>query len=218
MYVSRNQQVQFRWILCPTPFDPLCSHLFINDVSTSGRCCHHRTDTGAVSPHYGMFIRTHGNKTNALWSHYIDIERAKECIVRYNSCATFTIAALCMVSCCISPCYSDTRAHFLSLAPSKLRLCSANRRAGYFSNLACDWLSIVWAYSEQERENGPRAPSQYRDDLSRYGDFHYKEKMIVRPSFLYNGNPHTAKTSSYWEGPLPWVDITSIKRLLTNSF
>ena len=23
------------------------------------------------------------------------------------------------------------------------------------SNLACDWLSIVWAYSEQEIENGP---------------------------------------------------------------
>ena len=39
----------------------------------------------------------------------------------------------------------------------KLRLCSANHRAGYFSNLACDWLSIVWAYSEQETENGPRS-------------------------------------------------------------
>ena len=25
----------------------------------------------------------------------------------------------------------------------------------YFSNPACDWLSIVWAYSEQETENGP---------------------------------------------------------------
>ena len=48
------------------------------------------------------------------------------------------------------------RARFLSLARNKLRLCSANHRAGYFSNLACDWLSIVWAYSEQETENGPR--------------------------------------------------------------
>ena len=46
-------------------------------------------------------------------------------------------------------------ARFLSLTQSKLRLCSANHRAGYFSNLACDWLSIVWAYSEQETENGP---------------------------------------------------------------
>ena len=50
----------------------------------------------------------------------------------------------------------NTRARFLSLALSKLRLCSVNHRAGYFSNLACDWLSIVWAYSEQEtEENGP---------------------------------------------------------------
>ena len=48
-----------------------------------------------------------------------------------------------------------TWARFLSLARSKLRLCSANHRAGYFSNLACDWLSIVWAYSGQETENGP---------------------------------------------------------------
>ena len=47
------------------------------------------------------------------------------------------------------------RARFVSLARGKLRLCSANHRAGYFSNLACDWLSIVWAYSEQETENGP---------------------------------------------------------------
>ena len=46
-------------------------------------------------------------------------------------------------------------ARFLSLARSKLRLCSANHRAGYVSNLACDWLSIVWTYSEQETENGP---------------------------------------------------------------
>ena len=51
------------------------------------------------------------------------------------------------------------RTRFLSLARSELRLCSANHRAGYFSNPACDWLSIVWAYYEQETENGPRWPS-----------------------------------------------------------
>ena len=49
-----------------------------------------------------------------------------------------------------------TRARFLSFTRSKLRLWSANHRAGYFSNLACDWLSKVWAYSEQETENWPR--------------------------------------------------------------
>ena len=46
-------------------------------------------------------------------------------------------------------------AHFLSLARSKLRLCSANHRSGYWSNLPCDWPSTAWAYSEQEAENGP---------------------------------------------------------------
>ena len=46
-------------------------------------------------------------------------------------------------------------AHFLSLARSKLRLCSANHSPGYWSNLPCDWLSTAWAYSEQETENGP---------------------------------------------------------------
>ena len=47
------------------------------------------------------------------------------------------------------------RACFLSLVRSKLRLWSANHRACYFSNLACDWLSIVWAYSEKGTENRP---------------------------------------------------------------
>ena len=27
------------------------------------------------------------------------------------------------------------------------------------SNLTCDWLSIIWTYSEQEVENGPRSAS-----------------------------------------------------------
>ena len=47
------------------------------------------------------------------------------------------------------------RARFLSLIQSKLRLCAANHRAGYFSNLACYWLRIVWTYSEHDSENGP---------------------------------------------------------------
>ena len=47
------------------------------------------------------------------------------------------------------------KARFLSLARSKLRLCSANNRAGYLSNLACDWLSIVWAYRLQARDRKP---------------------------------------------------------------
>ena len=55
-------------------------------------------------------------------------------------------------------CYRDdlryTRGRFLSLARSKLRLCSANHRSGYWNNPPCHWPSTAWAYSEQETENG----------------------------------------------------------------
>ena len=69
--------------------------------------------------------------------------------------------SFCNRNCCmfdsewLSPWEHKSRARFLSLTRSKLRLCLANHRTGYFRNLACDWLSIVWAYSEQETENGP---------------------------------------------------------------
>ena len=52
----------------------------------------------------------------------------------------------------------NNRARFLSLARSKLRLCSANHRPGYWSNLSCDWPSTAWDYSEQEPENEPWWP------------------------------------------------------------
>ena len=69
-----------------------------------------------------------------ICTHVLNIDRTPVCFV----CFVFIIWA-----------------RFLSVTRSKLGLCSANHRAGYFSNLACDWLSIVWAYSEQETENGP---------------------------------------------------------------
>ena len=53
-----------------------------------------------------------------------------------------------------------------------------------------DWI-IIWA------------PSQYKDCLSRYRDFHYKDKLVVRLSYLHNGNPYTGKMASlYLDGPL----------------
>ena len=72
-----------------------------------------------------------------------------------------------LMACCLkAPNHSYTRhiqdpklivtwARFLSHAWSKLRLCSANHRPGYWSNLPCDWQSTAWAYSEQETENRP---------------------------------------------------------------
>ena len=71
-------------------------------------------------------------------------------------------------------------ARFLSLAQSKLRLCSANNRAGYWSNLPCDWLSTAWAYSEQETENGPRSSLDVRSYLrTGWSDWHGTKGMCV---------------------------------------
>ena len=43
----------------------------------------------------------------------------------------------------VFPHTEQPRARFLSLAWSKLRLCSANHRPGYWSNLPCDWPSAA---------------------------------------------------------------------------
>ena len=56
----------------------------------------------------------------------------------------------------LNPSAAETWARFLSLAWSKLRLCSANHRTGYWSNLSCDCPSTAWANSEHETENEPR--------------------------------------------------------------
>ena len=60
-----------------------------------------------------------------------------------------------------------------------------------------------------------RAQFQYKDWFSRYGDFCYKDKIVVRPSYLYNRNTHTGKMTflygddqledSPW--PLLWTEI-----------
>ena len=52
---------------------------------------------------------------------------------------------------------SVTRAHFLSPAWRKLKLCSANYRPGYWSNLPCNWPSTAWAYFENDTESSPGA-------------------------------------------------------------
>ena len=46
-------------------------------------------------------------------------------------------------------------------------------------------------------------PQWVKDCLSRYGNFHYKDKMVVKPSYLYNGNSYTGGlTHLYWDRPL----------------
>ena len=53
------------------------------------------------------------------------------------------------------------------------------------------------------------SPSQYKDNLSRYGYSHYNDEKVVRPSFLYNGNPYIGKAPWYWDSPriLAWFAL-----------
>ena len=41
--------------------------------------------------------------------------------------------------------------------------------------------------------------SQYQYDLFKYRDSHYKNKRVVKSSYLYNGSSYTNKTSLYWD-------------------
>ena len=50
---------------------------------------------------------------------------------------------------------------------------------------------------------GDWALSQYEDRLSRYKNFHCKDKTVARPYCLYNGNPYTGKTVSFYRDR-PW--------------
>ena len=79
-------------------------------------------------------------------SQYFDMERNAKLIyfhVKVNLAWHFLIS------------HTSNTIYSIILTRSKLSLCSANHRPGYWSNLACDWPSTVWAYYEQETENGP---------------------------------------------------------------
>ena len=49
---------------------------------------------------------------------------------------------------------------------------------------------------------------QYRDSLSRYGDFHYKNEAVMRPSCLENENTFTGKTVIITKRPIGAVSIS----------
>ena len=61
--------------------------------------------------------------------------------------------------------------------------------ASYAENVSLWWRHHV--------EPGSWAPFQYKDHLSRFVEFHYKDKLVVRPSYLFTGK----STSLYWGSP-----------------
>ena len=44
-----------------------------------------------------------------------------------------------------------------------------------------------------------RVPFQHKDHLSRAGDFHHSDKAVMRPSYLYNGNPYAGVYILKWD-------------------
>ena len=99
------------------------------------------------------------------WHHTYAVNECRKLInvtkSTFISRVCFSTADICMKCTQKTPSTHNLGAHdrhgsdFGLLFRVSLRLCSVKHRAGYFSNLVCDWLSIVWAYSEQETENGP---------------------------------------------------------------
>ena len=75
-----------------------------------------------------------------------------------------------------------TWARFLSLARSRLRLCSASHRA-------CDWLSIVWAYSKRYTENGSRCDGIVRSTTAQRMHMYEHSCNVTIPEFR-----HTSRT------------------------
>ena len=67
---------------------------------------------------------------------------------------------------------------YIMLQPSTLLVLKLE---SFMTIKSTPWLLVPWV------------PSQYKDSLSRYGSFHYKNKVVVRPSYLCKGNAYTGK-------------------------
>ena len=56
--------------------------------------------------------------------------------------------------------------------------------------------SLLWLHARKPTHTDKWAVFSWN------GDFHYKDKMVVRPSYLYNWNPYNDETmSQYWNHP-----------------
>ena len=69
------------------------------------------------------------------------------------------------------------------------------------------WATLYWALEVYNKFPHSflsiRVLFQYKDCPSRYGDYHYKDKTVIRPSYLYNGNPCVGKMASWYQSGPP---------------
>ena len=139
----------------------------------SGECCF-----GVYFPCYGADIRI------ALkWTHKQSVMTVQK---TFNSCMLMNDGQKTIITHrwfrVISLSVWLALGRYMSLAQSKLRLCSANHRPGYWSNLPCDWPSTAWAYPEQETENGPCLCSADEATL----DCWWRHKCIKRRMSIFD--------------------------------
>ena len=134
----------YRWIPLTKASD--ADRWYFFDLRLNKRLSKHswgwwfETQSRSLWRHCNVYKWTHGMKS-WHWLKFVPIHA-------FKNIRLVTFVAIVM---------NTLWACFLSLAWSKIRLCLP----GYFSNLACDWLGIVWAYSEQGTENGPWCPLTY---------------------------------------------------------
>ena len=100
----------------------------------------------------------------------------------------------------------EYRLYILTLIKKKKNLTNIMKLPWSYSvPYSCTYRShfvmLLWYILSYPFHSG--GPFQYKDRLSNYGDFLYKDKAVVRPSYHYNGNSYTENTPSlYWDGPL----------------
>ena len=71
------------------------------------------------------------------------------------------------------------------------------RRTMAMARLPCISMQILM--TRRCKNPGPRINIKM---TYQYRNSHYKDKTVVRPSYLYNGNPYPERPSLYWKGAL----------------
>ena len=61
------------------------------------------------------------------------------------------------------------------------------------------WAVCIMLLNFMDRPHAYRPPFHYQYGLSKYGYFHYKDETVVRPSYLYDGNPYAGLILVYIE-------------------
>ena len=89
----------------------------------------------------------------------------------------------------------------------------------YFLYNELQYTPILRAARQRQRENtrqimNNRALFKYQNGLSRYGDFHDKDRMTMRPAYPYPGDLYSGKKASLYRDarpdihPIPRIQIT----------